>query len=364
MLNQIRFDYTRQTLLLPKQTTEDPLTETTEPSVPNAPAEKIVPYQSTIPHNDTIVQINHLSHAYGNRPALIDLSLAIARHEIFGFLGPNGSGKTTLFRILSTLIPIKPGIVSILGYDLSNQRDDVRKNIGVVFQSPSLDKQLTAEENLRHHGHLYGLRGATLAQRIDELLTRVNLADRRNERVEKFSGGMRRRVELAKGLLNRPKLLILDEPSTGLDPTARIDLWRYLHEMRDTAGMTILFTTHLMDEADRCTRLAILDRGKLAACDTPTALKETIGGDVITLTAKDPAKAAAFIKDHFNLATETVGTQVRFERQRGHEFIPQLIESMPGMLDSVSLGKPTLEDVFIHVTGRSFKEETEREVSV
>src|ERR1700722_9778160 len=162
-----------------------------------------------------VVQINGLTHRYGERVALDNLSLSILRGEIFGFLGPNGSGKTTLFRILCTLIQAPKGTVQILGFDAADHRDAIRKNIGVVFQSPSLDKQLTAEENLRHHGHLYGLRGATLAKRIDELLTRVNLADRRNERVEKFSGGMRRRVELAKGLLNRPKLLILDEPSTG-----------------------------------------------------------------------------------------------------------------------------------------------------
>ncbi len=181
---------------------------------------------------ESIVHVDHLSHDYGQRRALSDVSFDVHAGEIFGFLGPNGSGKTTLFRILSTLIPLRAGQVSMLGYDLSAQRDEIRKHIGVVFQSPSLDKQLTAYENLFHHGHLYGLRGKDLQDRISQMLSRVNLADRVNDRVGLFSGGMRRRVELAKGLLNRPRILLLDEPSTGLDPGARIDLWRYLREIR------------------------------------------------------------------------------------------------------------------------------------
>jgi ABC-2 type transport system ATP-binding protein len=306
----------------------------------------------------TIVEVRHLSHSYGDRAALADLSLEVRAGEIFGFLGPNGSGKTTLFRILSTLIAAPTGAVSMLGMDLASQRDVVRRHIGVVFQSPSLDKQLTAEENLRHHGHLYGLRGRELSRRIDLLLDRVGLTDRRNERVERFSGGMRRRVELAKGMLNQPQILLLDEPSTGLDPTARIDLWRYLTYVQQTDGVTVLLTTHLMDEADRCCRLAILDRGKLVACDVPAAMKERIGGDVITLTTGRPAQAAQIIHDRFALTPETLDGVVRLERPRGHEFIPQLIEALPGLIDSVSVGKPTLEDVFIQVTGRFFRDDT------
>jgi ABC-2 type transport system ATP-binding protein len=308
---------------------------------------------------EKVVEIEHLSHSYGQRAALADLSLSVSRGEIFGFLGPNGSGKTTLFRILCTLIAAPPGAVKILGLDLSQEQERVRRQIGVVFQSPSLDKQLTAEENLRQQGYLYGLRGAELSKRIDRLLERVNLLDRRHERVERFSGGMRRRVELAKGMLHEPRVLLLDEPSTGLDPAARIDLWKLLTEIQKNEGVTVLLTTHLMDEGDRCCRLAILDRGRLAACDTPAAMKERIGGDVISLSTREPDRVAKIIDEKFQVTTEKVDGVVRLERQRGHEFVPQLIESLPGLIDSVSVGKPTLEDVFIRVTGRFFRDDAQ-----
>src|SRR5258706_9841424 len=207
--------------------------------------------------HDPIVHVDHLTHAYGDRTALTDLSLSINPGEIFGFLGPNGSGKTTLFRILSTLLAPQKGRVMLLGLEVTRNRPEIRRQIGVVFQSPSLDKQLTAAENLRHQGHLYGLAGADLESRIDEMLARVGLSERPRDYVSTFSGGMRRRVELAKGLLHRPRILLLDEPSTGLDPGARLDLWQYLREIRDQEGVTILLTTHLMDEAEHCSRLAI-----------------------------------------------------------------------------------------------------------
>lgn len=314
-----------------------------------------------------ILQIQNLSHHYPQRQALNNLSLSINPGEIFGFLGPNGSGKTTLFRILSTLIPPQNGTItfrlptqdsapSTQDFSLPTHRDLIRNHIAVVFQSPSLDKQLTAEENLRHHGHLYGLRGQPLHDRIRQLLDRVNLGDRARELVSTFSGGMRRRVELAKGLLTRPSILLLDEPSTGLDPAARIDLWRHLREIRQTENLTILLTTHLMDEADQCDRLAILDAGKLAACDTPQALKSLIAADVITVTADEPEPLAADIRAAFNARVDLVDNQLRIERPRAHEFIPQLVEAFVGRIRAISLGKPTLEDVFIHVTGHGFKD--------
>jgi ABC-2 type transport system ATP-binding protein len=306
---------------------------------------------------DTVVQIHSLTHAYGDRTALSNLSLEVRQAEIFGFLGPNGSGKTTLFRILSTLLTPQQGRVAILGMDLASQCHEIRRQIGVVFQSPSLDKQLTAEENLRHQGHLYGLSGADLERRIDEMLGRVGLSERPREYVGNFSGGMRRRVELAKGLLHRPRMLLLDEPSTGLDPRARIDLWRYLREIQ-SQGVTVLATTHLMEEAEHCSRLAIMDRGRLVACDSPERLKEQIGGDVISLTAAQDAPAlAAAVTQRFNLQAKALQGLVRIEIQRAHEFIPQLVEAFPGAIRSVSLGKPTLEDVFVHTTGRAFVDE-------
>ncbi|MGH7214698.1 MAG: ATP-binding cassette domain-containing protein [Tepidisphaeraceae bacterium] len=306
---------------------------------------------------DPAVEIDHLSHRYGERAALDDVSLRIARGEIFGFLGPNGSGKTTLFRILCTLVPPTSGRVSVLGHDVVTNRDEVRKHIGVVFQSPALDEQLSAKENLLHHGHLYGLRGAELRRRVDEMLSAVGLADRARERVIGFSGGMRRRVELAKGLLHRPDILLLDEPSTGLDPGARIDLWRQLHAARDVSGVTILVTTHLMDEAEHCNRLTILDAGKVVACDAPAALRERVGGDVISLTTTEPAALLAGLRDKFGIEAGVMGNTLRVERPRGHEMVPELIEAFPGKVDSVSVGKPTLEDVFIHLVGRSLTED-------
>jgi ABC-2 type transport system ATP-binding protein len=305
---------------------------------------------------DPIVQIDHLSHHYGVRAALTDVSLSVKPGEIFGFLGPNGSGKTTLFRILSTLIPPQRGTVMMMGLDVAAQRDLVRKQIGVVFQSPSLDIKLTANENLRHHGHLYGLRGSLLTERINHALLQLGLGDRANEFVETFSGGMRRRVELAKGMLNYPKVLLLDEPSTGLDPGARIDLWNYLRYLQ-SSGVTILLTTHLMDEADRCSRLTIMNRGVVAACDTPDALKRRIGGDVITLTSGEPARLREALHDRLAVDAVEIENSLRFERANGHQFVPQLIESLPGMVDSVSVGKPTLEDVFMRETGRTFSDE-------
>ena len=316
-----------------------------------------------------LLSISNLSHRYPGRdaPALAGVSLDVAPAEIFGFLGPNGSGKTTLFRILSTLITPQDGQVRFtFAPDASftlhpSSVSDIRRHIAVVFQSPSLDKQLTAAENLRHHGHLYGLRGAELEVRIDQMLAKVGLDHRPAEYVSRFSGGMRRRVELAKGLLTTPRLLILDEPSTGLDPAARIDLWRHLRRVRDEDGVTILVTTHLMDEAEHCDRLAVMDAGRLVARDTPAALKARIGADVITLTAHDPAALAAAVRERFpDVTPEVIDGRVRIERDRGHEFIPALVEAFAdtGKIQSVSLGHPTLEDVFIRLTGHAFRDQT------
>ena len=300
---------------------------------------------------DPVVQVNSLSHAYGDRTALDGVSFEVHAGEIFGFLGPNGSGKTTLFRILSTLLPAPPGAVRVAGSDAAAERDAVRRGIGVVFQSPSLDKQLTAEENLVHQGHLYGLRGAELRSRVATALEAAGLADRAKDRVQSFSGGMRRRVEVAKGLLHRPGVLLMDEPSTGLDPAARIDLWRQLRHVTAGGAVTVLITTHLMEEADLCSRLAVMRQGRILACDTPAALKERIGGDVITLTTREPAALRDALRERLGVEASEVDGTLRLERPRGHEFIPQVIEAAPGLVDSVSVGKPTLQDVFIHLTG-------------
>src|SRR5688572_18710385 len=302
-----------------------------------------------------IVATENLSHRYGDRVALSGVSLSVAPGQAFALLGPNGSGKTTLFRILSTLLPPQDGRVTIDGLDVAQQPAEVRTRIGVVFQSPSLDKQLTAAENLRHHGHLFGLRGAALRARTDELLARVNLADRAAERVGGFSGGMRRRVEIAKALLTRPRVLLMDEPSTGLDPAARQDVWNLLREARQRESVTVLLTTHLMDEADDCDRVAVMNEGKLVACDTPAALKQRVGGDVMTMGSSNPAALAAVLREKLSLDAKVDGRSVRLERSNAHELVPAVVGSAPGLIDSVSVAKPTLEDVFLHLTGRRFE---------
>ena len=231
----------------------------------------------------------------------------------------------------------------------------MRRQIGVVFQAQSVDPKLTAYENLWHQGHLYGLRGAALKKRVSEILDRVGLADRAKERVETFSGGMQRRIELAKGLLHHPGVLLLDEPTTGLDPGARRDLWQYLQMLRDEEHVSVLVTTHLMEEAERCDRLAILNEGNLVALGTPAELKSEIGGDVIMLdAARDAALLAEQIRARFQVETTVLGNQVRIERENGHRFVTDVVEAFPARNQGISVSKPALEDVFIRRTGHKF----------
>ena len=264
-----------------------------------------------------------------------------------------------MFRILSTLMVPIGGRAMILGHDAAKDPSRLRREIGVVFQTQSIDLKLTAAENLRHQGHLYGLRGAGLTKRIAEILERVGLADRASEKAETLSGGMQRRLELAKGLLHGPRVLLLDEPTTGLDPGARRDVWQYLRILRDQEHVTVLVTTHLMEEAERCDRLAILNEGKLVALGTPTELKQEIGGDVIVLETAQPESLASRIRARFSVEPRVVGTQVRIEKDHGHRFVTDLVEAFPGEIDAVSISKPSLEDVFIDRTGHRFWSELE-----
>ena len=305
-------------------------------------------------HPSAAIHASRLSYRYGDRHALADVSLEVARGEIFALLGPNGGGKTTLFRLLSTLIPLQQGEVEILRFDLRRQNAAVRAAIGVVFQAPSLDRKLTVRENLRHQGHLYGLSGSELHHRQQEMLERLGLTERANELTEKLSGGLRRRVELAKGLIHRPQLLLLDEPSTGLDPGARADLWSYLKQLRDERGVTVVLTTHLLEEAERADRIAILHQGGLVALGTPDELRATVGGDSITIRTVDPARLILAIRERFDVTAKLVDGSVRLELAEGHQWIARLVEAFPGQIDSVTLGKPTLEDVFIARTGHRF----------
>jgi len=309
----------------------------------------------------TAIAVENLRHSYGERTALNGVSFDVREGEIFALLGPNGSGKTTLFRILSTLMLPTGGKATIAGFDAARQPDEVRGRIGVVFQASSADIKLTAAENLWHQGHLYGLHGAALRERIREMLRRVGLADRANEKVETFSGGMKRRVELAKGLMHRPGVLLLDEPTTGLDPGARRDLWQYLSELRSQENVSVIVTTHLMEEAEHCDRLAILNKGEVVALGTPEALRSEIGGDVIVLETGDPESLAARITAKFGIAATTDGNKVRMERKEGHRFVTDLVESFPGEVQAISVSKPTLEDVFIRQTGHRFWREEDQQ---
>jgi ABC-2 type transport system ATP-binding protein len=309
---------------------------------------------NTFSMEDAVIEIQHMSHRYEQRQALDDVSFDVRPAEIFGLLGPNGSGKTTLFRILSTLMLPSSGTATIMGFDVARQPTQVRRLIGVVFQAQSVDVKLTAAENLRHQGHIYGMGGQALKARIGEMLGRVGLSDRAGERVETFSGGMQRRVELAKGLMHRPTVLLLDEPSTGLDPGARRDLWLYLKMLRDEEHVTIVVTTHLMEEAEHCDRLAILSDGKLVALGTPAELKREIGGEVIVMEAHDAESLARRVSERFGATAAVIDGKIRLEREHGHRFVTDVVEAFPGEIDSVSVSKPTLEDVFIDRTGHRF----------
>jgi ABC-2 type transport system ATP-binding protein len=306
-----------------------------------------------------VISVQNLVHRYESRTALNGVSFDVRPAELFGLLGPNGSGKTTLFRILSTLMVPTAGRALVMGCDASQDAAALRRQIGVVFQAQSIDPKLTAYENLWHQGHLYGLRGSALKKRVMEILTRVGLADRAKERVETFSGGMQRRIELAKGLLHHPGVLLLDEPTTGLDPGARRDLWQYLQILRDEEHVSVLVTTHLMEEAERCDRLAIMNEGNLVALGTPAELKSEIGGDVILLdAARDAGTLAEHIRARFHVATTVLGNQVRIEQEGGHRFVPDVVEAFPGEIQAISVSKPALEDVFIHRTGHKFWSES------
>ena len=307
------------------------------------------------------VETAALSCAYGARLALDAATLSVARGEIFALLGPNGGGKTTLFRILATLLRATSGTFRIDGLDPAADVRAVRRRLGVVFQAPGLDRKLTVKENLALQGALLSLPAAILSVRIPELLRTFRLEDRAGDLVETLSGGLARRVEIAKALLHAPPVLLLDEPSTGLDPGARRDLTALLRQLA-AGGTGVLLTTHLFDEADAAHRIGILDRGRLVALGTPAALKAEVGGDVVTVEAREDGGAPALareIETRFGAQAgkvASVGTTVRVERPQAHTFVPALVEAFPGRFRSLTLGAPSLEDVFIDRTGRAFRE--------
>ncbi|MBZ5578990.1 MAG: ABC transporter ATP-binding protein [Acidobacteriia bacterium] len=302
-----------------------------------------------------MIDVQNLTHRYGDRVALNRISFQVKPGEVFGLLGPNGGGKSTLFRILSTMMAPTEGRALLAGHDVMREPAQVRRHVGVVFQTQSLDKALTVEENLRAQGHLHGLSGSVLRERMARAMEQLGLADRRKDLVETLSGGLRRRVEIAKALLHKPQVLLMDEASTGLDPAARRDLSRHVETLRADDGVTILLTTHVLEEAERCDRLILLHQGNIVAQGTPGELRSSIGGDVVVLEAGDTASLAGGIEQRFGLKSKVMEGQVRVEIQNGHRFITEVVEAFPGAIESVGLHKPTLEDVFVRETGASIE---------
>lgn len=313
------------------------------------------------PQTDPAVLIADLGVRFGERAALDGVSFDVARGAFFGVLGPNGSGKTTLFRVVSTLLAPQRGRVEVSGYDVARDASRVRHQIGVAFQSPSLDGRLTCEENLLHHGRLYGLHGRALRQRIDERLERFGVLHRRADRTSTLSGGLKRRVELARATLHRPAVLLLDEPSAGLDPTARRSLWATLREHSRAEGTTVLLTTHLMDEAEPCDEIVILDEGHVAARGAPAALKGEVGGDVVVVETDDTARVAAEARRLSGVSAQVIDGTVRIARPDAAALAAQLAEAMPDAIRSIHVRHPTLEDVFERRTGRRFHAGSELE---
>lgn len=302
-----------------------------------------------------MIEVKNLTHRYGDRTALSNVSFDVRKGEIFGLLGPNGGGKSTVFRVLTTMMAPSAGAASIAGKDVVRDASAVRRLIGVVFQTQSLDKALTVEENLRAQGHLHGLKGADLKVRMEWAMDRLALTDRRKELVGALSGGLRRRAEIAKALLHRPPVLLMDEASTGLDPSARRDLSRNIEELRDRDGVTVLLTTHIMEEAGRCDRLILLHEGKVVASGSPGELRARIGGDVVVLQSGEASSLSGRIHERFALPAIAMNGNVRVEIENGHRFIAEVVEAFPGAIDSVGLHKPTLEDVFLKETGAAIE---------
>jgi ABC-2 type transport system ATP-binding protein len=300
-----------------------------------------------------IVSVDNLTHRYGKRTALDGLTFGVEEGSLFGLLGPNGGGKSTLFRILATMMAPTAGRVSVAGHDVDREPDQVRREIGVVFQNASLDVKLTVDENLTGQGHLYGLSGRGLRARIDDALDRLGLATRRGDIVQTLSGGLRRRVEVAKALLHRPRVLLMDEPSTGLDPGARRELADYITDLRGREGMTVLLTTHILDEADRCDHLLLLHEGRRVTEGSPAELKARVGGDIVMLEVRDFEETCRQIGERFGVTVHHVDGTLRIEIGDGHRFVTEVVEAFPGAIESVALHKPTLEDVFLDETGVS-----------
>jgi ABC-2 type transport system ATP-binding protein len=305
------------------------------------------------------IAVDRLSKSFGEIEAVRGVSFEVATGEVFGFLGPNGAGKTTTINMLCTLTRPSGGGASVAGHDVVAERDDVRRHIGLVFQDPTLDGYLTAEQNLRLHAELYGVERALVKPRMRQVMEMVGLWERRGTQVLTFSGGMRRRLEIARGLMHSPRVLFLDEPTIGLDPQTRNSIWGYIRQLQESEEITIFMTTHYMDEAEFCGRIAIMDHGEIVALDTPEALKEQVGADRIRIETDDDGAAIEAIRERFGIEAQVSEGAVTFAVPDGEEFVPRLFAELNVPIRSVSLSRPTLDDVFMSYTGTTIRDAEE-----
>jgi ABC-2 type transport system ATP-binding protein len=304
-----------------------------------------------------IITVESLVKKFGAITAVNDISFGVEEGTIFGFLGPNGAGKTTTISILCTLLSPTSGSASIAGHDCMKEPEEVRKAIGIVFQDTTLDKDLTAYENLIFHAYLYNVGKDVMKDRVDSALRFVDLYERKDDLVKKFSGGMKRRLEVARGLIHRPRVLFLDEPTLGLDPQSRANLWEFIAELPRRHGVTIFMTTHYMEEAEVCDKIAIIDNGKIISIGTPDELKSTIGGDVVSITTTDNEGARAQIEKLFHMAVSEKENVLYMTCSSGETCIPDLIRTLGESVLSVRIQRPTLNDVFLKLTGKTIREE-------
>jgi ABC-2 type transport system ATP-binding protein len=303
-----------------------------------------------------MIEVRDLRRRFGQLEAVQGISFDVAAGELFGFLGPNGAGKTTTINMLCTLLRPTSGTATVNGFDIVRQRSDVRRSIGLVFQQPTVDEYLSAEQNLRFHAYAYGVPADLRERRLKELLQMVELWDRRKGSVRTFSGGMKRRLEIARGLLHHPRVLFLDEPTLGLDPQTRRHIWDYLGRLREQEQLTIFLTTQYLDEAEYCGRIAVIDRGAIVALDTPDGLKQAVGGDLVTFSTADNEAAAAEVRDRFGAEASVQDGVVRFHVPSGETFLPEFVRSFSQPLLSVSLRRPSLDDVFLTLTGHDMRD--------
>jgi len=306
---------------------------------------------------NNIIEVKNLARQFNGLTAVDHISFEVKKGEIFGFLGPNGAGKSTTINMLSTLLIPTEGDAAINSFDVLTRRDDVRKSIGLVFQDPSLDDRLTAEENLRFHAKLYGVPKEEYKKRMEEVLRLVDLWDRKENIIKTFSGGMKRRLEIARGLVHYPQVLFLDEPTLGLDPQTRAHLWEYILRLKKERAMTIFMTTHYMNEAENCDRIAIIDYGKIVALDTPVNLKKQVGGDIISMTSNQKAELKNELEKRYKKEVKEKDGFLQVEVEDGEKFLPRLFNELTAKIDSIELRKPTLDDVFLSLTGRAIREE-------